>query len=445
MVKKGDARRPGHRRRVVDSGRSTTCASARATASPSTAAASTTRPRSRSSPALLRYVDGDYNDAGDVHGAEEGARRTRSARRTTSRSRRACSRRWSRASGRRAAPTNARVIVEKPFGRDLASAQELNRVAPLGVPRAGHLPDRPLPRQGGDPEHPLLPLRQLVPRADLEPQLRRARCRSRWPRTSACRAAASSTRRSARCATSSQNHLFQTVALLAMEPPVGPGVEELRDGKEKVFARDARRSSPTTSCAASSRATATRTGVAPDSDVETFAAVRLHIDSWRWAGVPFYIRAGKNLPVHVHRGAGRAAPAAARTCSPSTSSCRTTPTTSASSSTREIAIAIGRAGRRRAGDGFIGRERRAVPLQRPPRRGDRRTSGCSATRCDGETLLFAREDGVEASWRVVDNVLTDHAPAIPYPRTRGAREEQDRLIEDPDQLARPGHRPAADC
>ena len=76
---------------------------------------------------------------------------------------------------RRAAPTNARVIVEKPFGRDLDSARGAERHPARGLPRGEHLPHRPLPRQGGGPEHPLLPLRQRLPRADLEPPLRRER------------------------------------------------------------------------------------------------------------------------------------------------------------------------------------------------------------------------------------------------------------------------------
>ena len=72
----------------------------------------------------------------------------------------------------------------------------------------------------------------------------------------------------------------------------------------------------------------------------------------------------------------------------------------------------------------------------------RRTSGCSATRCDGETLLFAREDGVEAAWRVVDRVLTDHEPAIPYPKHTWGPQEQDDLIDGPRQVAQP-HRPTS--
>ena len=79
-----------------------------------------------------------------------------------------------------------------------------------------------------------------------------------------------------------QNHLFQMVALLAMEPPVGPDVEELRDAKERVFvAMDTLNRRPR---AGPVRGLPRRAGRRPESDVETFAAVRLHIDSWRWAG-----------------------------------------------------------------------------------------------------------------------------------------------------------------
>ena len=94
------------------------------------------------------------------------------ARRTTSPSRPRSSRRSSRGSAPPAWPKQARVIVEKPFGRDLASARELNRVARVGVSGRLDLPHRSLPGEGGDHEHPVFPLRQFVPGADLEPQLR---------------------------------------------------------------------------------------------------------------------------------------------------------------------------------------------------------------------------------------------------------------------------------
>ena len=104
-----------------------------------------------------------------------GAERRAGGPPTTSPFRPACSRRGVGAGRRRASTTSARVVVEKPFGRDLASAEALNAHAARVLPRAGDLPHRPLPGQGAGAEPALLPLRQLLPRADLEPQLRRPR------------------------------------------------------------------------------------------------------------------------------------------------------------------------------------------------------------------------------------------------------------------------------
>ena len=93
-----------------------------------------------------------------------------------------------------------------------------------------------------------------------------------------------------------QNHLLQVVSLLAMEAPGGRGTESVRDEKAQAF-RSMRPLAPEDVVRGQFRGYRSEEGVAPDSQVETFAAVRLHIDSWRWAGVPFYIRAGKHLPV----------------------------------------------------------------------------------------------------------------------------------------------------
>jgi glucose-6-phosphate 1-dehydrogenase len=92
-----------------------------------------------------------------------------------------------------------------------------------------------------------------------------------------------------------QNHLFQVLANLAMEPPIRTDSESIRDEKVKVL----KRSTPgdEKSRARTIQGYRNEPGVAPDSEVETFAALRLEIDSWRWRGVPFYIRAGKCLPV----------------------------------------------------------------------------------------------------------------------------------------------------
>ena len=121
----------------------------------------------------------------DLRAAQERAGQGASAPRTTWRSRRACSRRWSRSSRRRAAAEDARVVVEKPFGRDLASARELNQVLHRFFPEESIFRIDHYLGQGSGAEHPLLPLRERVPRADLEPPLRRERADHAWPRASA--------------------------------------------------------------------------------------------------------------------------------------------------------------------------------------------------------------------------------------------------------------------
>src|SRR5207247_10934037 len=93
-----------------------------------------------------------------------------------------------------------------------------------------------------------------------------------------------------------QNHLFQILANLAMEPPVRTDSESVRDEKVKVL-RAIRPLEPRKVVRGQFRGYRNENGVAPNSEVETFAALQLEIDSWRWRGVPFYIRAGKSLPV----------------------------------------------------------------------------------------------------------------------------------------------------
>ncbi len=93
-----------------------------------------------------------------------------------------------------------------------------------------------------------------------------------------------------------QNHMLQVVAMLAMEPPISSDPESIRDGKVRVF-KAMRPLDPASIVRGQFRGYRQEPGVAPDSQVETFAALRLFVDDWRWAGVPFHIRAGKNLPV----------------------------------------------------------------------------------------------------------------------------------------------------
>ncbi len=112
-----------------------------------------------------------------------------------------------------------------------------------------------------------------------------------------------------------QNHLLQVLALCAMEPPVAPDSGHLQDEKAKVFAAMRPIDPSLLRCAASTLAIATRTGADKNSTIETFAAARLEIDSWRWAGVPWYFRAGKALAASGHRGRRRVPRAAEPACS----------------------------------------------------------------------------------------------------------------------------------
>jgi len=233
-----------------------------------------------------------------------------------------------------------------------------------------------------------------------------------------------------------QNHLFQTVALLAMEPPVAPGAEELRDAKERVF-----RAIPTIGRDDLVRGQfdgyRDEDGVAADSDVETFAAVRLSIDSWRWEGVPFYVRAGKNLPitctevrVELHRPPQRVF-AAFESMPHDTNYFRF-------QLNPRISIAAG-VRVKAPGDGFMGEDVELYLCNDHPGEASEyeRLLGDAI---NGETLLFARQDGVEESWRVLDRVLGEHGPAYRYqPHTWGPT-QQDRLVDDPDGW----HEPVAD-
>ena len=210
-------------------------------------------------------------------------------------SRRICSA-WSSSNLRKSGcAKGARIITEKPFGRDLESAKALNATLLSSFRRIVDLSHRPLSRQAAGAESGLFPLRQFAARADLESPPRRERANHDGGEFRRSRAAARFTKRPERSATSCKTICFRCWSNLAMEPPAGIDAESVRDEKVKVL-KEIPPLEPVNLVRGQFRGYKNEKGVAPDSTVETFAALRLEVRSWRWQGVPFYIRAGKCLP-----------------------------------------------------------------------------------------------------------------------------------------------------
>ena len=328
--------------------------------------------------------------------------------------------------GASGAADNARLIVEKPFGRDLASARELNGIVHEVFPeshvfRIDHF-------LGKEEVQNLLYFR--FANSFLEPIWNRnyvASVQITMAEDFGVQGRGKFYDEVGALRDVVQNHLFQIVALLAMEPPLGMGASALRDGKERVFTA-VETMTPRDLVRGQFTGYRDEPGVGSDSDVETYVACRLHIDSWRWAGVPWYIRAGKNLPVrctevHVELH-GPPQHVFADSDLPEGHGnyvrFRFTP---------EISIAVG-ARAKLPGEAMIGESRELFlcnefademsPYER-----------LLGDAIKGEGLLFAREDGVEQAWRVVDRVLTKHSAVIPYaPGTWGPIEAESLIGRD---------------
>ena len=205
-----------------------------------------------------------------------------------------------------------------------------------------------------------------------------------------------------------QNHLLQVTALLAMDPPVGHEQRARQAEKLRLF-RAMRPLDPKEVVRGQFRGYRVEKGVAPDSQVETFAALRLHIDTWRWAGVPFYIRAGKCLPVTATEVlVTLKEPPLAIFDASDTMPCnyfrlRLSP---------EVIISTGALVKR------SGEEMRGEPVELIARHhSEAEKSPYERLLGDavrGDTSLFTQDEAVEAAWRVVDPVLRDPPPILQY-------------------------------
>jgi glucose-6-phosphate 1-dehydrogenase len=300
----------------------------------------------------------------------------------------------------------ARVIVEKPFGHDLASAQDLNRVL-LGVFDEADIfrIDHYL---GKRPVNNVLAFRfantfveafwnrtyiesvQITMSEDFGVQGRGGF----YDQTGTIRDVV-------------QNHLFQVLSNLTMEPPARLDSESVRDEKVKVL----KAISPIEEknlVRGQFLGYRDEPGVAKESKTETFAALRLEINSWRWKGVPFYIRAGKCLPV---------------TCTEIVGKFRKPPSLVPESTltenhlrlrlSPEVAIAMG-AMVLAPGDGMAGQAIEMLATQSPRAADMDAYEKVLGAAMEGDATLFAREDYVEEAWRIVDPVLKTNTPIYQY-------------------------------
>ena len=372
---------------------------------------------------LLRYIDGDYADASTFQRLREALG---DAKRPLHYLAIPPSMFATVTEGLAAAGSidGARVVVEKPFGRDLASARELNQILHR------HLPEDRIFRMdhflGKEPIQNILYLR--FANALLEPIWNAGHIRQMQITQAedfGVKGRGAFYEEAGAIRDVLQNHLLQVLALLAMDAPAVHTPDATRQERTRLIQaiRPLDRSSVVRG---QFRGYREEPGVAADSGVETYVAARLAIDTWRWAGVPFYIRAGKHLPVtdtevlvEFRRPPlelfGELIPARSNHLRLHLGP--------------DVRIELG-VRVKVPGDQLVGEDVELVAADHPTggRPPYERLLGDAM---EGDAELFAREDTVEAQWRVVDPVVGDDiTPLYEYDQGTWGPEEANQLIAD---------------
>ncbi|MBN9690622.1 MAG: glucose-6-phosphate dehydrogenase [Verrucomicrobia bacterium] len=372
---------------------------------------------------LLRYVDGDYADAATFQQLKQQLGDAQSPAHYMAIPPLLFGQVVEQLAKAGCAGPGARIIVEKPFGTDMESARNLNRILlntfdEARIFRIDHyLGKRPVhnlqffrfansfPESYWNRDH--IESVQITMAEDFGVQGRG----KFYDQTGTIRDVM-------------QNHLFQLMANIAMEPPPRLDSETVRDEKVKVLkaippltVRDVVRGQ--------FQGYLDEPGVAPDSTVETFAALKLELDSWRWKGVPFYIRAGKCLPVTCTEVLIRMRPPPTMyedfQLEPNYLRLRISP---------EATIAIG-INVVAPADDTTGGINEMIAAHHPTKEEMDAYERVLGDAMSGDATLFSREDYVEEAWRIVDPMLKAKTPVYPYQPGTWGPPEVDRLLAPP--------------